>query len=45
MVDDSKLDSDEVMTIGYLKRRNVALSALGQKYVEELSKYKDSALD
>lgn len=39
-----KLDSDEVMTIGYLKRKNVALSALGQKYVDELSKYKDSAL-
>ena len=40
-----KLDSDEVMTIGYLKRKNVALSRLGQRYVEELSKYKDSALD
>lgn len=40
-----KLDSDEVMTIGYLKRKNVTLSKLGQKYVEELSKYKDSALD
>lgn len=40
-----KLDSDEVMTIGYLKRKNVTLSRLGQKYVEELSKYKDSALD
>lgn len=39
-----KLDSDEVMTIGYLKRKNVALSALGQKYVEELAKYEDSAL-
>lgn len=39
-----KLDSDEVMTIGYLKRKNVALSALGKKYVEELAKYKDSAL-
>lgn len=40
-----KLDSCEIMTIGYLKRKNVALSKLGQKYVEELSKYKDSALD
>ena len=39
-----KLDSNEVMTIGYLKRRNVALSVLGQKYVDELAKYKDSAL-
>lgn len=40
-----KLDSNEIMTIGCLKRKNVALSKLGQKYVEELSKYKDSALD
>ncbi len=39
-----KLDSDEVMTIGYLKRKNVSLSTLGQKYIEELAKYKDSAL-
>lgn len=40
-----KLESDEVMTIGYLKRKNVSLSKLGQKYIEELAKYKDSALD
>ena len=39
-----KLKSDEVMSIGYLKRKGVALSELGQKYVEELSKYKDKAL-
>ncbi len=39
-----KLKSDEVMTIGYLKRKGVALSELGIKYVEELSKYKDKAL-
>lgn len=39
-----KLKSDEVMTIGYLKRKGIALSELGEKYVEELSKYKDKAL-
>lgn len=39
-----KLKSDEVMSIGYLKRKGIALSELGQKYVEELSKYKDKAL-
>lgn len=39
-----KLESDEVMSIGYLKRKGIALSELGQKYVEELSKYKDKAL-
>ncbi len=39
-----KLDSDEIMTIGYLKRKNIALSKRGQKYVEELEKYKDQTL-
>lgn len=39
-----KLKSDEVMSIGFLKRKGVALSELGEKYVEELSKYKDKAL-
>lgn len=39
-----KLNSDEVMSIGYLKRKGIALSELGQKYIEELSKYKDKAL-
>lgn len=39
-----KLQSDEIMTIGYLKRKGIALSELGQKYVEELSKYRDKAL-
>jgi DNA-binding transcriptional LysR family regulator len=39
-----KLKSDEVMTIGYLVRKGVAISKLGQKYLEEISKYKDKAL-
>jgi hypothetical protein len=39
-----KLDSEEIMTIGYLKKKNVALSSLGRIYVAELSKYKDQAL-
>lgn len=39
-----KLKSDEIMSIGYLKRKGIALSELGQKYVEELSKYRDKAL-
>lgn len=39
-----KLKSDEVMSIGYLKRKGIALSELGQKYIEELSKYKDKTL-
>ena len=39
-----RLQSDEVMSIGYLKRKGTALSELGRKYLEEISKYKDSAL-
>ena len=39
-----KLDSDEVMTIGYLARKGTTISKLGQKYLEEIAKYKDKAL-
>ena len=39
-----KLASDEVMTIGYLVRKGVTISPLGQKYLEEISRYKDKAL-
>ncbi|MBP3608936.1 MAG: LysR family transcriptional regulator [Lachnospiraceae bacterium] len=39
-----RLKSDEIMTIGYLSRKGVTVSSLGQKYIEELSKYKDKAL-
>lgn len=39
-----RLKSDEIMTIGYLSRKGVAISSLGLKYIEELSRYKDKAL-
>lgn len=39
-----RLESDEIMTIGYLSRKGVAISSLGEKYIEELAKYKDKAL-
>lgn len=39
-----KLKSDEIMTIGYLTRKGIAVSPLGRKYLEEISKYKDKAL-
>ncbi len=39
-----KLKSDEVMTIGYLARKGIAISSLGKKYLEEISKYKYRAL-
>ena len=40
-----RLKSDETMTIGYLSRKGVTISSLGQKYIEELSKYKNKVLD
>lgn len=40
-----KLKSDEMMTIGYLVRKGVAISELGQKYLEEIAKYRDKAMD
>lgn len=35
-----KLKSDDRMTIGYLKRKGVTLSPLGEKYVEEVKKFR-----
>lgn len=35
-----KLSSGEIMTVGYLKRKGVAISLMGQKYLEEIEKYK-----
>lgn len=39
-----KLDSQDVMTIGYIVRKGVTISPLGQKYLEEIKKYKDSIM-
>ena len=39
-----KLKSDEIMTIGYLSKKGVMLSDLGNKFIEELSIYKDRVL-
>jgi len=33
------LDTDDIMTIGYIKRKNIPLSRLGKKYIEILKKY------
>lgn len=35
-----KLRSRERMTIGYIKRRRMSLSSLGEKYLEEIRKYR-----
>ena len=39
-----KLKTDEKMTIGYISRKDSILSDLGQKYIEELAKYKDQVM-
>ena len=40
-----KLKSEEKMVIGYISRKDASLSAIGQRYVEELAKYKNKSLD
>lgn len=39
-----KLKSDEKMTIGYISRKTSVLSEMAEKYIDELSKYKNSLL-
>lgn len=39
-----RLDSDEVMSIGYISRKNTTMSQLGHKYVDELIKFKENVL-
>lgn len=34
------LDTDDTMTIGYIKRKNIPLSLLGKEYIRILKKYK-----
>lgn len=36
-----KLKSDEKMTIGYIARRDAVLSPIGEKYLQEISKYRE----
>lgn len=38
------LDSEEVMRIGYIKRKNAAITPIGEKYIGELIKYKENRL-
>lgn len=39
-----KLKSDEKMTVGYIIRKGMTISPLGLKYIEEISKFKNSGL-
>lgn len=38
------LNTDEFMTIGYIKRKGMPVSSLGEKYIELLEKFKDNIL-
>lgn len=40
-----RLESDEIMTIGYIKKKGIPVSELGNKYLEEIAKYKDRVLE
>ncbi|MDE5696829.1 MAG: LysR family transcriptional regulator [Lachnospiraceae bacterium] len=40
-----RLKSNEKMTIGYISRKDAPVSAIGQKYLEEIAKYKDKLLE
>jgi len=39
-----RLKSDEKMTIGYIVRRDAPISSIGQRYLEEIAKYRDKSL-
>lgn len=39
-----RLDCEDILTVGYIKKKDIPLSPLGQMYIEELSKYKDFVL-
>lgn len=38
------LNTKETMTIGYIKNKRMPLSVLGERYIEELQKYKEKVL-
>ncbi len=38
------LKTDDTMTIGYIKKKNMPLSRLGKKYIEELKKYENKVI-
>ena len=39
-----RLDQEETMTIGYIKRKGIPLSSMGKLYIEELLKYETQVL-
>lgn len=39
-----RLDSDEVMTIGYITRKGVSMSQIGKQYIDEIRKYENNVM-
>lgn len=39
-----RLDSDDKMTVGYIKKKGIPLSKMGKLYVDEISKYENNVL-
>ena len=40
-----RLDSPEIMTIGYLKKKQSKLSSIAEKYIENLASFRDQVMD
>ncbi len=40
-----RLDREDLMTIGYIKRKGIPLSEIGAKYISEVERYKERVLD
>ena len=40
-----RLESDEIMTIGYVKRKGIELSPIAKRYLEIIKEYKNNVLD
>jgi len=38
------LNTDDTMTIGYIKKKNMPLSKLGKEYVEKLENYENKRI-
>lgn len=39
-----RLDCEDIMTVGYIKKSGIPLSTMGKKYVEEIAKYESNVL-
>ena len=39
-----RLDSDDIMTVGYIKKKGIPLTSMGKKYIDEISRYESDVL-